>query len=320
MGRPTMDDIRSARVRIAPYVRRTPLLRAERLDEWLGCEVYLKPEMLQVTGSFKPRGVFNKMLLLGPEELERGLITSSSGNHAQAMAYAGKMLGARTIAVMPHTAPSSKADRARALGAKVILFEGTQAARWVFVDRQIAKNSYTMVHASDDPDVMAGQGTAALEILEDLPDVNTIIVPMGGGGLISGVATAVKEGGRSVRVVGVEPALAPKFYESRKNGKPTTVLAGDTIADGIREEIPGKNAYPIIEDLVDEIALAAEVSISTALQLLARDAKLFAEGAAAAGVGAVLSGAVSVAPSEKVCFLLSAGNWDLDRLMAVISG
>ena len=313
--KPSMADIRAARARIAPHIRHTPLLRAERLDEALGCQVYLKPEMFQLTGSFKARGAFNKVLLLSPEEREKGLIASSSGNHAQALAYVGSLLGVKTVAVMPHAAPPSKVGRARALGAEVILFEGTQAERWAFVDRQVEEKGYTMVHASDDPATMAGQGTMALEILEDLPDVDTLVVPVGGGGLISGVATAVREGGAKVRVAGVEPAAAPKFHVSRKNGVPTAVPAGETMADGIREEIPGKNAYPVIARYVDELALAEEACIAEALRLLAREAHLFAEGAAAAGMGAVLSGTIRVAVPEKVCFILSGGNWDLDKFI-----
>ena len=214
----TADEIRKAHERIRPHIRHTPLLRAERLDERLGCQALLKPEMFQVTGSFKARGALSKALLLRPEEKERGLIASSSGNHAQALAYAGRLVRAKAILVVPHDASKAKIDRTRALGAQVIQFEGEQAARWAFVDELIESRRYTMVHASEDPAVTAGQGTIALEVLEDAPDIDTIVVPLGGGGLLSGIAAAVKGIAPRIRVVGVEPALAPKYYVSRQQG------------------------------------------------------------------------------------------------------
>ena len=209
----TLEAIRAARERIAPHIRRTPLLRADSMDARLGCQVHLKPEMLQVTGSFKPRGALSKVLLLRPEEKERGLIASSSGNHAQALAYAGGLIGARTVLVVPHNAPKVKIDRTRALGAEVILFEGEQAARWAYVDQLIEERHYTMVHASDDPMVMAGQGTLALEVLEDAPDIDTLIVPLGGGGLVSGIAVAAK---------GIKPPASGWSAWSRPRPRSTT--------------------------------------------------------------------------------------------------
>jgi threonine dehydratase len=187
----TADEIRKAHERIRPHSRHTPLLRVDQLDERLGCRVYLKPEMFQVTGSFKARGALSKALLLRPEEKDRGLIASSSGNHAQALAYAGKLIGAKTALVVPHDAPKVKVDRTRALGAEVILFEGQQAARWAFVDELIERRHYTLVHASEDPAVMAGQGAIALEILEDAPDIDTIVVPLLGTGRSRASGTAL---------------------------------------------------------------------------------------------------------------------------------
>jgi len=315
--RPTLQEIQAARERIAPYIRRTPLLCPETLGKKLGCQAYLKPEMLQPTGSFKLRGAMNKALQLSPEERAHGMIASSSGNHAQALAYAGKHVGAHTIIVAPADAPQIKLQRARELGAEVHLSAGSQRERWAYVDQLIEANGYTMVHASEDPAVMAGQGTMALEILEDLPQVDTIVIPMGGGGLVSGIAIAAKSVNPKIRIIGVEPAAAPKYWTSRKAGRPTVVSAGKTIADGVREEIPGKNAYPIIEEYVDEIALAEEWGIAEGLRLLAQDGKVFAEGAAAVGIGAVLSGSIRVRSSEAVCFILSGGNWELDRFFTV---
>jgi threonine dehydratase len=315
----TADEVRKARERIRPHIRHTPLLRIDRLDQRLGCQVHLKPEMFQVTGSFKARGALSKALLLRPEERDRGLIASSSGNHAQALAYAGRLIGAKTVLVVPHNAPKIKVERTRALGAEVILFEGEQAARWAYVDELIERRHYTMVHASEDPAVMAGQGTIALEVLEDAPDIDTIVVPLGGGGLLSGIAAAVKGIAPHIRVVGVEPALAPKYYVSRKQGKPTKVPAGPSIADGVKEELTGANAYAFIERWVDELAVVEERYIQEGLRLLAEEAKLFAEGAAAVGIGAVLSGQLRVPPSAKVCFVLSGGNWDVEKFLSAFS-
>lgn len=315
----TAGAIGRARERIRPHIRHTPLLRAEQLDERLGCRVHLKPEMLQVTGSFKARGALSRALLLTPDEKERGLIASSSGNHAQALAYAGRLVGARTVLVVPHNAPKIKVDRTRALGAEVILFEGDQAARWACVDELVARRGYTMVHASEDLAVMAGQGTIALEILEDEPRIDTIVVPLGGGGLLSGIAAAVKEIAPGVRVVGVEPALASKYYVSRQQGGPTKVPAGPSIADGVRESLPGARAYGFIERWVDELAVVEERYIQEGLRLLAEEARLFAEGAAAVGIGAVLSGRLQVPPSANVCFVLSGGNWDVTQFLSAFS-
>jgi len=309
----TASDVQAARDRIRPHIRHTPLIRADQLDPRLGCRVHLKPEMLQVTGSFKARGALSKALLLRSEEKARGMIASSSGNHAQALAYAGRLIGARAVLVVPHDAPSVKVERTRALGAEVILFEGSQAARWAHVDELIAQRGYTMVHASEDPAVMAGQGTIALEVLEDAPGIDTIVVPLGGGGLLSGIAAAVKGLAPQVRVVGVEPALAPKYYVSRQQGRPVRVPAGPSIADGVKEEMTGANAYGYIDRWVDELVVVDEPYIQEGLRLLAEDAKLFAEGAAAVGLGAVLSGRIQVRPESNVCFVLTGGNWDLGK-------
>jgi threonine dehydratase len=317
---PTLDDIHQAGARIKPYVRRTPLLDAGELNGRLGCQVFLKPESFQITGSFKARGAFSKSLLLGPEERARGIITSSSGNHAQAMAYVGTVINAKVVIVIPRDAPKVKIERTRALGAEVILFQGDQASRWAYVAELGRKNGYSLVHAFDDPMVMAGQGTIALEVMEDLADLHTIVVPLGGGGLLSGIATAIKETAPQVRVVGVEPLLAPKFQVSRRLGRPTTVPAGNTIADGVKAEVPYPMAHAILERYVDEIVLVEEECIKEGLRLLAEEAKLFVEGAAAVGIGAALSGKIKVSPSDKVCFVLSGGNWDLHHFMAAVHG
>ncbi|MCM2292380.1 threonine/serine dehydratase [Allorhizobium sp. BGMRC 0089] len=314
---PTLQDIHDARARLKPHIRHTPLLRAEKIEKTVGCELYLKPETLQITGAFKIRGALNKALSLSRADIANGIIATSSGNHAQGLAYAARMLGVKAILVLPVTSPKIKIENTKALGAEVILFDGDTAARWKRVYEIAAENNYVPIHAFEDPIVMAGQGTIGCEILEDLAEVDTVIVPVGGGGLISGVATAIKETKPSVRVIGAEPALTPKYYHSRINKERTTLPLLDTIADGLRISVPGQNPFPIIEKYVDEIILVEDRHIVEGMRALAKDAKLIAEPAAAITVGALLAGSISLKPSEKVCAVLSGGNWDLSDLAGI---
>ena len=198
-------------------------MRAEKIEKAVGCQLYLKPETLQITGAFKIRGALNKALSLPREEIANGIIASSSGNHAQGLAYTARMLGVKVILVLPVTTPKIKIDNTKALGAEVILFDGDNAARWRRVYEIAEEKKYTVIHGFEDPMVMAGQGTIGCEILEDLEDVDTVIVPVGGGGLISGIATAIKETKPSVRVIGAEPALTPKYFYSRINKERTSL-------------------------------------------------------------------------------------------------
>lgn len=314
---PTIQDIHEAQERIRPHIKHTPLLRGEKLEKALGCKVWLKPETLQITGAFKIRGALNKTLSLPREAIANGIIATSSGNHAQGLAYAARMLGVKAILVVPVTTPKIKIANTEALGAEVILFDGDTAARWKRVYEIAEEMKYATVHAFEDPLVMAGQGTIGLEILEDLEDVDTVIVPMGGGGLISGIATAIKETKPSVRVVGAEPALTPKYFHSRKNKERTSLPLKNTIADGLRISVPGQNPYPIIEKYVDEIVLVEDEHIIAGMRMLAKDAKLIAEPAASIGIGALLAGALKVEADEKVCVVLSGGNWDLSDLAEI---
>ncbi len=314
---PTIQDIHDARDRLKPHIRHTPLLRADKIEKTVGCKLYLKPETLQITGAFKIRGALNKALSLSREEIANGLIATSSGNHAQGLAYAAGMLGVKAILVLPVTTPKIKIENTKALGAEVILFDGDTAARWQRVYEIAAEMHYAPIHAFEDPIVMAGQGTIGCEILDDLGDVDTVIVPVGGGGLISGIATAIKETRPSVRVIGAEPALTPKYFHSRINKERTSLPLQNTIADGLRISVPGQNPYPIIEKYVDEIILVDDHHIIEGMRALAKDVKLIVEPAAAITVGAMLAGALDVKPDEKVCAVLSGGNWDLDDLATV---
>ncbi len=317
----TLQDIREAAERIGPHIRRTPLLREKSMDKVLGCQVYLKPEMLQITGAFKLRGALSKILSLTPEELKKGIITSSSGNHAQACAYAGQMLGIHVTVVIPEDAPAIKIENAKAMGAEVIVWDRKYDERWKKVREEVAAHGYNIVHAYEDYTVMAGQGTIALEIMEDLPDVSTVLVPIGGGGLISGISTAIKESKPNVRVIGVQAAACCAYYVSRQNGRPSTsTWTQPTVADGLTCTRTGEKPYPIIEKYVDEIVVAEEEDIKEAVRLMARDAKLVAEPSACVGIAALLSGRVNTMPDEKVCTVLTSGNWDIDMIGKILKG
>lgn len=314
---PTIQDILEARERLRPHIRHTPLLRADKMEKAVGCQLYLKPETLQITGAFKIRGALNKVLSMPREQITNGIIATSSGNHAQGLAYAARMMGVKAFLVLPVTTPRIKIENTEALGAEVILFDGDTAARWERVYEIAEEMKYAVVHAFEDPLVMAGQGTIGCEILEDLEDVDTVIIPMGGGGLISGIATAIKETMPSVRVVGAEPALTPKYYHSRLNKQRTSLPLGNTVADGLRISVPGQNPYPVIERYVNEIVLVEDEHIIAGMRALAKDAKLIAEPAASIGIGALLAGAINVGRNEKVCAVLTGGNWDLSDLAGI---
>lgn len=314
-----LKDIREAAAKIAPHVRRTPLLRGDKLDSLCGGEVYLKPENLQLTGSFKIRGATNKILSLTDEERSKGIIASSSGNHAQGVAYAARMLGIKATLILPENAPKSKIEGSRALGAEVILHGFDSVQRYKKLYEIQKEKGYTLVHSYNDPDLIAGQGTAGLEIMADLPDVDTVVVPLGGGGLLAGVAAAVKESRPGARIIGVEPASIQRYAESRKAGKPVEVPVGPTLADGLMIPVTGENNYPLIDKYVDEIVPAADDFISRALMEIVFKSKLLIEPSAAVGLAAFLQGNFKVRPGEKICFFLSGGNIDPDKLAAFIA-
>ena len=312
--------IQEAKARITPYIRRTPLLDQTAMNDEVGCKVWLKPEMLQYVGAFKLRGALNKILSLSEEDRQRGIITSSSGNHAQACAFAGQLLHCPVVVVIPEDAPQIKINNARAMGAEVVLWERTYDARWAKIAEMVKEHNYVVVHPYEDPMVMAGQGTLGLEILEDLPDVDTVLVPIGGGGLISGVSTAIKETNPNVRVVGVQAAASAAYYESRKAGECVGVEPLATVADGLSCRRASQVNFDIIERYVDEIVTVEEDAICEALRVVANRGKLIAEPSACVGIAALLSGAVKVRPDEKVVSILTAGNWNIEDVARIYLG
>lgn len=308
----TLEDIKKAKERISGYIRRTPLWEEERLEEFAGCKLYLKPENLQLTGAFKIRGALNTALSLSKDELEKGIITSSSGNHAQACAYVGRMLGIHATVVIPEDAPKVKINNARHMGAEVILWERSYAKRWEKVYEEEKLHGYIPIHPYEEPRVMAGQGTIGLEILEDLPDVQTVVVPIGGGGLVSGISTAIKESNPNIRVIGVQVAAACAYYLSRLNGRPTRMTSQPSLADGIGCSYPTENPYPIIAKNVDEIVIVSENHIAEAVKVIGEYAHLVAEPTSAVVIAALLEGKIKVSPDEKVACVLTSGNYDID--------
>jgi threonine dehydratase len=312
----TIDDIRAAAERLDGQVIRTPLVPAARMSEVLGCELYLKLENLQRTGSFKDRGAFMRLSQLSQAEAKRGVIAMSAGNHAQGVAYHARRLGVPATIVMPEFAPFSKVERTKSFGARVVLTGDTLDAS-AQAARQIAeKEGLTFVHPYDDPHVIAGQGTIGLEILADLPDVDTIVVPIGGGGLISGIALAAKDANPDIHMIGVETELYPSMLNALKGRG--ELPGGSSLADGIAVKNPGKLTREIIERLVEDIAVVPEVTIETAIARLVEEQKIVAEGAGAAGVAAILNEPERFA-GRKVATVICGGNIDIRLLSGVLA-
>jgi threonine dehydratase len=314
----TLKNVKDARERLQGYIKETPLLRAERMDAALGCKVWLKPENLQLTGSFKIRGALNKMLSLTDAERARGIIASSSGNHAQGVAYAARLLGVKVVLVLPENAPRNKIEGCRAMGAEVVLHGFDSIQRYKRLYEIQAEKGYTLVHSYNDPDLIAGQGTAGYEIMQALPDADVVVVPLGGGGLMAGVAVAVKESNPKTRVIGVEPAAIPRYSASRAAGHPVEVPIQPTVADGLMITKTGEHVYPIIEKYVDDLVSVDDEHIVKALRLILMEGRQLVEPSAAVGVAAVLAGDVKVRAEDNVCFLLTGGNIDFERLIELL--
>jgi threonine dehydratase len=309
---PNLTDVRSARERIRDAVVHTPLVRATGLEDQLAASLYIKLESLQRTGSFKDRGALNRLLDLSTAEKKRGVVTASAGNHAQAVAYHGARLGIPVEVVMPEHTPLIKVANTRRFGAGV-RFHGDTLSESMVEARRIEKEDHrVLVHAYDDERVIAGQGTIGLELLEQLPDVKTVVVPIGGGGLISGIAVAMKEQRPDIRIVGVEASAAASALASRHAGRIVAIESANTIADGIAVKRPGELTFPLIERYVDDIVAVDEVEIAAAVHALLERQKLLAEGAGAVALAGLTTGRLQVRPGESVVMILSGGNIDLN--------
>jgi threonine dehydratase len=311
-----LAEIRAAADLVRGQVVRTPLVRAERLSQITGCELFLKLESLQATGSFKDRGAFVKLSSLDAGQRKRGVIAMSAGNHAQGVAYFAQKLGIPATIVMPEFAPYLKVERTRGFGARVLLTGDTLDASAVAAREIAEKEGLAFVHPYDDERIVAGQGTIGLELIEDLPSLDAIVVPIGGGGIISGIALAAKALKPEIKVYGVEVDRFPSMFQALRGLPPTA--GGTTLADGIAVKNPGKVTLPIIRDLVEEVLIVDEPAIEIAICALAEQQKLVAEGAGAAGVAAVLAQPQRFT-GKKVAAILCGGNIDVRLLSAVLA-
>ncbi len=310
----TKDDFAAARERVARHARHTPLLTSRLLSERTGYDVRLKAELFQRTGSYKLRGPLNKLAHLSAEQKRRGVICSSAGNHAQGVALAAQLEGVRAVVVMAENATPSKVAATRAYGAEVVLHGRIWDEANALAQRLAAEQGLTFIHPFDDLQLIAGQGTVGLEIAEDLPDVDAVIVPIGGGGLISGVALALKAVKPTVRVIGVESSDGPAMQRSVEAGHVVTLDRVDCVIDGLRVQRVGELTFSIVRRHVDALVTLSDADIFEAVLWVMGRCKLVVEGAAAAPVGALLNGLVALPAGARVVCVLSGGNLNLEQL------
>ena len=311
----SLDKVFNAQTVLKSMIRETKLVRAYGIAP--ACELYLKPENLQITGSFKVRGSAYKIAMLTEEEKKKGVIACSAGNHAQGVALAATKNGIKSLICLPDSAPISKVEATKGYGAEVCLVEGCYDDAYRKALELRDSEGYTFVHPFDDENVIAGQGTIALEILNDLDNIDAIVVPIGGGGLISGIAYTVKQIRPSVKVYGVQAAGAPSMYNSVKDGEIECLPSVSTIADGIAVKKPGENTYNLVKECVDEIALVTDDEVSSAILALIEKQKMIAEGAGATAVAAVMFDKFKL-QGKRVVAVVSGGNIDVTSLSRVI--
>lgn len=312
----TLDTIYNAAYVLKDIVRKTDMIYSPLLSN--DAEIYLKTENLQVTGSFKVRGAYYKISMLTKEERRRGILACSAGNHAQGVALGAQMIGVPATICMPDVAPISKIEATKSYGAKVCLVPGAYDDAYTYACKLRDEEGMTFVHPFDDPDVIAGQGTVGLEILEQLPEVDVVVVPIGGGGLISGVAFAIKQLRPECKVYGVQAASAASMAKSIDAGEKITLTSAKTFADGIAVKHPGDLTYDLVKEYVDGIVTVEEDEIAAAILFLIEKRKLICEGAGAVSIAALLFDKIKDLKGKKVCCLLSGGNIDVNILNRVI--
>lgn len=314
----SVDDVRSAYQRIRSGVVVTPCVPAPAFAQFVPSPLYLKLESLQRTGSFKDRGALNRLLELSDQQRARGVITASAGNHAQAVAYHGSRLGIPVSVVMPEATPLIKISNTRRYGARITQHGATLSDSMSEARRIEADAGLTMVHPFDDERVIAGQGTIALELLEQVPDITHVIAPIGGGGLLGGIAATLKQLKPDVTAIGVEAAAAPSALRSREKGEIVHIETQETIADGIAVKRVGERTFPLLEEYVDRIVAVEEDAIAVAVHLLIERQKLVAEGAGAVPLAALLSRAIELAPGDVAVLVISGGNIDVNIIQRII--
>jgi threonine dehydratase len=314
----SLDDVLRARETIAGRLHRTPTLTSATLSRLAGADVRLKAELFQRTGSFKPRGVLNKLASLSEEEKSRGVIGISAGNHAQALAYGAAAEGVDALVVMWRGASEQKIAATREYGAQVDLDAGDPAEAFARLEQLLDDTGRTLVHPFDDPVIQAGQGTVGLELAEDVPEVGVVVVPIGGGGLISGVSTALKGLRPDARVIGVEPVTSKAMRAALDAGRRVEITPR-SVADGLNAPHAGTNALAVVQERVDEVVLVSDAEIEDAFRFLYTRAKLACEPAGAASTAALLSGKVPVEQGETVAVVVSGGNVATETASAILA-
>lgn len=313
-----LNKIKQAQKNIEGVVRKTPLIYSSTFSKQSGYEIYLKCENKQKTGAFKLRGAYNKIMTLTPEEKEKGVLASSAGNHAQGVAYAATACGIKSTIVMPATAPQAKVEATKGYGAEVIQHGEVYDECYEKALEVLKETGATFVHPFNDEEVMAGQGTIALEILEELPDVDAIVVPIGGGGLISGIAVAAKSIKPDIKIIGVQSEIIASTKASLEAGKVVTVGGAKSLADGISVKTPGDITFKYIKEYVDEVITVSEDEISYAMFSLMERSKLISEGSGAVPLAALLANKIKV-DAKKIALLISGGNIDMAMILKILN-
>ncbi len=314
----SFEDVRAAAQTIRGVANHTPLLTSRTINEMSGYDVYFKCENFQRIGAFKFRGAYNALARLSEAEKARGVVTHSSGNHAQGIALAARLLGIAATIVMPTDAPTAKVAATRGYGAEIVLYDRQVEERLEVATRLKEERRLTFIHPYDHPHVMAGQGTAALELLEDVPDLAVLVTPVGGGGLLSGCATAAKAIKPDIRLFGVETESSNDWWQSFRTGERVKIPPPPTIADGMRTQQPGALTWPVIRALVEDILLVSDEQVIDTVKLLLMRMKILAEPTGAVAPAAVLQGLVGP-PGSKVGVLISGGNIDAELLAELLT-
>jgi threonine dehydratase len=317
----TFDDVRAARERIAAHVHRTPVLSSRQIDESVGCRVVFKCETFQRVGAFKARGAFSRLTLMTPEERSRGVVAFSSGNHAQAVALAARELGLQATIIMPLDAPASKVAATRGYGARVVLYDRAGGEdREAIARKYVEEEGATLVPPFDDEAVIAGQGTLGLELMEDVPDLEVIVTPCGGGGLLSGVSLAARGFNPDIRLYGVEPEAGDDMQRSLAAGHPVSIPVPATIADALQTTRPSERTFAIVSALAEGVVTVSDLELRRAMALLASRMKIVVEPGGTAAFAALLHGKIPDVAGRKVGVVLSGGNVDLERFGSLVAG